>query len=170
MTKQLKKAVYAGSFDPVTNGHLWIIEQAAHMFDHLVVAIGRNTEKQYTFSLEARLQLLQQVTQHLPNIEICNFENEFLVSYAKKVGADFMIRGIRNTTDYEYERAMRYINADLCQTINTVFLMPPREYTEISSSLVKDLAGSTGWEEVASKYVPQAVMEKLLHWHHTNRR
>lgn len=165
----MKKAVYAGSFDPVTNGHLWIIEQAAHMFDSLVVAIGKNTEKKYTFPLKDRLELLHAVTAKFPNIEITHFENEFLVSYAKRVGAKFMVRGIRNATDYEYEKGMRYINSDLNQEINTVFLIPPRKYTEVSSSLVKDLAGSKGWEDIAKKYIPEPVMAKMLLWHKSRR-
>ncbi len=157
-----KKAVYAGSFDPVTTGHLWIIEQAAAMFDKVVVAIGENVEKKYTFSLEERLDLLKQVSHNLPNIEITLFKNEFLISYAQRINAQFIIRGIRNATDYEYEKSMRYINSDICQDVNTIFLIPPRNVAEVSSSLVKGLVGSNGWEEIVKKYVPEAVSRKMI--------
>ena len=159
-----KKAVYAGSFDPVTMGHLWIIEQAAYMFDTVVVAIGENVEKKYTFSREVRLDLLKQVTHEFSNIEITQFNNEFLISYAQRINAQFIIRGIRNATDYEYEKSMRYINSDICPEINTIFLIPPRNVAEVSSSLVKGLVGSTGWEEIVKKYVPDAVSQKMIEW------
>lgn len=157
----MKKAVYAGSFDPVTNGHLWIIQQAATLFDSLVIAIGENFEKRYNLSLQDRIDLLKAVTKDFPNIEITCFKNEYLVNYAKRVNAEFIVRGIRNSTDYEYERSMRYVNSDLCKEINTIFLMPPRNYVEVSSSMVKSLVGSTGWEDIVEKYVPKPVLVKL---------
>ena len=152
----MRKAVYAGSFDPVTNGHLWIIQQSAMLFDSLVIAIGENFEKNYTFSLHDRLECLQQVTKKFPNIEVTHFKNEFLVNYAK-----IIVRGIRNAGDYEYEKGMRYINSDLNKDITTVFLFPPRDYAELSSSMVKGLVGSNGWEELVKRYVPQNVFDKL---------
>lgn len=159
-----KKAVYAGSFDPVTMGHLWIIEQAASLFDVVVVAIGENVEKKYTFPIDVRLDLLKQVTSNFSNIETTQFSNEFLIRYAQKINAQYIIRGIRNATDYEYEKSMRYINSDICQEINTIFLIPPRNVAEISSSLVKGLVGSHGWEEVVKKYVPNPVSQKMIEW------
>jgi pantetheine-phosphate adenylyltransferase len=163
-----KKAVYAGSFDPVTMGHLWIIEQAASMFDKVVVAIGENIEKHYTFSLAVRMELLKRVTSKFNNIEITQFNNEFLIHYAQRIDAQFIIRGIRNATDYEYEKSMRYINSDICENINTIFLIPPRNVAEISSSLVKGLVGSHGWEEVVKKYVPEPVVLTMLEWEQNN--
>ncbi|MBP9742400.1 MAG: pantetheine-phosphate adenylyltransferase [Burkholderiales bacterium] len=165
-TKHLKKALYAGSFDPVTSGHLWIIEQAAHMFDSLVVAIGENADKKYSYPLETRLQLLNQVTQKFPNIEVTTFSNQFLIHYARSIHAQYIIRGIRNANDYEYEKSMRYVNSDICQSINTIFLIPPRNVAEISSSLVKGLIGSNGWEQIVRKYVPEAVAQTMIEWEH----
>lgn len=167
----MRKAVYAGSFDPVTNGHLWIIKQASQLFDSLVVSVGENFDKNYSFSIEERLTCLRDVTQSLSNIEITSFSNQFLVNYAKKVGARCIVRGIRNSSDYEYERSMRYINSDLSSDeILTVFLLPPRNYAEVSSSMVKGLVGSDGWESVVSKYVPGIVMEKLSKGYALNKR
>jgi pantetheine-phosphate adenylyltransferase/8-oxo-dGTP diphosphatase len=157
----MKKAVYGGSFDPVTNGHLWIIRQSAALFDEVVVAIGENVDKKYTFSLTERLEMLREVTQDLPNVTIDKFNHEFLVNYAKRVDAGFIVRGVRNSADYEYERGMRYVNSDLCQEINTIFLMPPRNYVEVSSSLVKGLVGPDGWEDLVKNYLPEAVFKRV---------
>jgi pantetheine-phosphate adenylyltransferase len=154
-------AIYAGSFDPITNGHLWVIDRAAAIFDKLVVAVGDNPDKNYSFDLEARLELLNKTLGAYNNITIGHFNGEFLVNYAQSMGASFIVRGIRNTQDYEYEKAMRYINSDLCVDIDTIFLMPPRNYAEVSSSLVRGLVGTQGWENVVARYVPDMVLEFL---------
>ena len=165
----MRKAVYAGSFDPVTNGHLWIIEQGALLFDKLVVAIGENFDKTYNFSVEERLDFLIEATHKYSNIEVAHFNNEFLVNYAKRVGAKFIIRGIRNNTDYEYERNMRNINSDLNKDITTIFLLPPRKYAEVSSNMVRGLVGSNGWEGLVKKYVPDNVYNKLAKHYETQK-
>jgi len=121
----MRTAVYAGSFDPPTNGHLWMIEQGLKLFDHLYVAIGSNPAKTYTFSVEERLQML------------------------------------RNPNDYEYERGMRHINADMAPEIITSFLMPPRDIAELSSSMIKGLIGPDGWEDMVRRYVPEVVFNEL---------
>lgn len=158
----MKKAVYAASFDPVTNGHLWVIQQAARLFDQLVVAIGINPEKDYTFSLKERLDLLEETTAQFDNVTVASYENQFLVTYAHGIGADYIVRGIRTQTDYEFERRMRYINSDLDNSITTIFLMPPREIAEISSSFIKGLVGPAGWQEVVKRYVPEPVFHKFI--------
>lgn len=155
-------AVYAGSFDPPTNGHLWMILEAQQLFDKLIVAIGVNPDKKTTYSVDERRAMLKAITQDLPNVEVADFENDFLVNYANQIGAKFIVRGIRSSADYEYERAVRHINADLQPTIQTVFLMPPREISEISSTMVKGLIGPQGWKDVIKRYVPHAVYEKIL--------
>ena len=156
------KAIYAASFDPVTNGHLWMIEQGARLFDELVVAIGTNPEKQYTFSTQERLEFLRAATTQHRNIVLDVFDNQFLVRYAQAIGVSYIIRGIRTEGDYEYERRMRYINSDLDPTITTLFFIPPREIAEVSSSTVKSLVGPQGWESVVSRYVPNVVYEALV--------
>ena len=160
--QHMKKGVYAASFDPPTNGHLWMIEQGSKLFDLLVVAIGVNPDKEYTFPLDTRVEMLRKITKQYPNISVDTFENQFLVNYAKSVEACYILRGIRSEGDYEYERVMRYINSDLDSNILTVFLIPPREIAEISSSFVKSLVGPEGWEKTIKKYVPRSVYEKFL--------
>jgi len=154
--------VYAGSFDPITLGHLWMIEQGAGLFDELIVAIGVNPEKRYCFSLAERMQMLRQVTGHLGNVRVASFENLFLVHYARQAQAGFILRGIRNEQDYQYERGMRYVNEELDQGIVTVMLVPPRGLVEVSSSFVKGLVGPDQWESILQKYVPEPVYRALL--------
>lgn len=158
----MKKAVYAGSFDPITNGHVWMIEQGAQLFDELVVAVGVNPDKRSTFSLAERLKMLRDSIGKLPHVRVDSFENRFLVHYAASVGAQYILRGIRDTGDYEFERGMRHINNDLQKKTTTVFLMPPREISEVSSSLVKGLIGPKGWKQIVKQYVPTPVYKMIL--------
>ncbi len=157
-----RRGVYAGSFDPMTNGHFWMLEQAASLFDEVIIAVGDNPDKRSTFTVEERLAVIRECTQHLKNVTVDSFLNLYLVDYAKSVNAQFIVRGIRNLHDYEFERGMRNINADVAPDIRTLFLMPPREYAEISSGFVKGLVGPEGWEDVLARYVPQAVFQLFL--------
>ena len=157
----MRTAVYAGSFDPPTNGHLWMIEQGLAMFDRLIVAIGTNTAKHYSFSVEERLELLKASTRESERLSITHFDNRYLVDYAREVGAKYVLRGIRSPHDYEYERVMRQINSDMAPEITTVFLMPPRDIAEVSSNMIKGLIGPAGWEETVGRYVPRPVFESL---------
>ena len=156
------KAVYAGSFDPITNGHLWMVEEGAQLFEELVVAIGTNPAKKYTFSLEERLAMLKETLGHIPNVKVDEFENQYLVTYAKSISAAYVLRGIRTEADYGYERGMRHVNDDMEPHVTTVFLMPPRKITEVSSSLVKGLIGPAGWQEIVQTYVPAPVYKRIL--------
>ena len=159
----MARAVYAGSFDPPTNGHVWMIEEGAKLFGSLVVAIGTNPDKKSTFELDARMAMLQQITTDVTadNIEVASFDNRYLVDYARSVGATYMLRGIRSPADFEYERVMRHVNADICPDITTVFLMPPRLIAEVSSSLVKGMVGPEGWQNTVERFVPACVFEQL---------
>lgn len=158
----MTKAIYAGSFDPITNGHLWVIEKSAAIFDELIVAVGDNPGKNYSFSLEERVELLKSTLKKYPNIKIDHFSGEFLVNYALAENAGFIVRGIRNAQDYEFEKTIRYVNSDVCDSIETVFLIPPRDYAEVSSSLVKGFVGTNGWQQIITKYVPDVVVSALI--------
>ncbi len=159
-------AVYAGSFDPLTIGHLWMIQKGVALFPKLVVAIGINPDKRYTFSVEERLAMLRASVGHFRGIRFASFTQQFLISYAKGIGATHILRGIRSESDYEYERVMRNINGDLSADITTVFLMPPRDIAEVSSSMVKSLIGPGGWQRVVKPYVPKPVYECLVERFH----
>ncbi len=157
----MRRAVYAGSFDPLTSGHLWMVKEGLKLFDELVVAIGINPDKRYTFSLEDRLGLLRECLGEPEGLVIDSFENQFLVHYADAKDAKFILRGIRTENDYDYERGMRHINGDLKPGISSIFLMPPREIAEVSSSFVKGLIGPEGWQEIVKQYVPEPVYQAL---------
>lgn len=154
-------AVYAGSFDPPTVGHQWMIEQGAALFDRLQVAVGVNPEKKSLFPVDARLDMLRGMTDGLGNVEFAAFEHDYLIRHAQAIGAGFILRGIRSGGDYEYERVMRNINGDLGPGVTTVFLMPPRGIAEVSSSMVKGLIGPQGWEDIVKRFVPPAVLARL---------
>src|SRR5215475_7145795 len=160
--RQQRLGVYAGSFDPLTIGHLWMIEQGVQLFDRLTVAVGVNPDKKYTFQLEERLSMLREATKRLPNVSVAAFSNRYLIHYAQNIGATHILRGIRTESDYEFERTMRNINGDLDSGICTVFLIPPRGIAEVSSSMVKGLIGPVGWQKIVRKYVPDAVYRRLL--------
>lgn len=158
----MAKAVYAGSFDPPTNGHMHMIQEGARLFDELVVAVGVNPDKKTTFDLETRLELLRAVSDGLDNVHVESFENQFLIRYAASIGAHYIVRGVRNGQDFGYERTMRHVNGDLEPDISTVFFIPPRHLAETSSSFVKGLVGPDGWEDVVKGFVPPQVYAKLL--------
>ncbi len=158
----MRTAVYAGSFDPATNGHLSMIREGAKLFDRLVVAIGENPDKRPTFPLEQRLELLKVITRGLRNVRVDTFSHRFLIDYAAGVGAQYILRGLRNHADYAFESTMRNVNGDLNAKITTVFLMAPREFAEVSSSFVRGLVGPRGWQKVVKKYVPAPVFKALL--------
>src|SRR5260370_1289805 len=146
----------------MTVGHLWMIEQGVQLFDQLIVAVGVNPDKKYTFGLEERLLMLRESTKKFRNVSVTAFSNRYLIHYAQEIGATHILRGIRSESDYEFERTMRNINGDLDSDICTVFLMPPRNIAEVSSSMVKGLVGPKGWKRVVRKYVPEPVYRHLI--------
>lgn len=150
-------AVYPGSFDPVTFGHLDIVARGAKVFDKVIVAIGKNRSKSALFTVEERLHLLRVVTASYPNVEVDSF-NGLLVDYMKSKQASTIIKGLRAISDFEYELQMASINKKLDDSIETFFMMTNNKYSYLSSSIVKDIAkyGAT-----VSDLVPQVVEEAL---------
>ncbi len=132
-------AIYPGTFDPITNGHIDLIQRAAKLFDKVIVAIASNSKKNPRFSLEKRIELAQQVLVNCPNVSVKGFE-VLLVDFAREEKANILIRGLRAVSDFEYEFQLASMNRKLAPEIESVFLMPADEYSFISSSLVKEVA------------------------------
>jgi pantetheine-phosphate adenylyltransferase len=132
-------AIYPGTFDPITNGHINIIERAAKIFDQLVIGVAADTVKKTLFSFNEREQLVKQALQHISNVKVCAFQG-LLIEFVKQQHAKVIVRGIRAIADFEYERQMASMNQALMPEIETVFLTPAEKYTHISSSFVREIA------------------------------
>jgi pantetheine-phosphate adenylyltransferase len=150
-------AVYAGSFDPVTFGHLDLMDRASKLFEHLVVAVGVHPTRQGLFSFEERIDLLRSVTGAIPNTKI-DFFDGLLIQYCERVGARAIVRGLRAATDFEYELQIAHANADLAPQIDTIFLPTRTNYGFVSASLVREIASHGG---DVSHYAPAVVCEAL---------
>src|SRR5712692_5223737 len=151
----MRRAIYPGSFDPVTNGHLDVVERARKLFDEVVVAVAHNDEKEPLFSLQERLDLLQGTFAKVDNVRIAQFDG-LLVEFAVAQKANAVIRGLRAVSDFEFEFQMALMNRKLETSVETIFLMPKEEYTYLSSRIVKEIARLGG--DVA-KFVPPCVAE-----------
>jgi pantetheine-phosphate adenylyltransferase len=150
-------AIYPGSFDPITNGHLDLIERGAKLCDRLIVSILRNEDKEPLFTADERMEMLREVVRGYPNVEVDSFDG-LLVEYAQQKGATVILRGIRAISDYEYELQMALMNRRLCPSIETVFLMAGEAYSFISSRLVKQVIALGG---NISGLVPPSVEVRL---------
>jgi len=150
-------AIYPGSFDPVTNGHLDLIERGEKMFDRVIVAVLSNAEKQPLFSVPERVEMLREVTQKWSCVEVDVFHG-LLVDYARKRGAGVILRGIRAISDYEYELQMALMNRKLEPRLETVFMLPSEAYSYLSSKLVREIAQLGG---PLKDLVPAAVEQRL---------
>ena len=136
----MQRAIYPGSFDPITNGHLDVIERASHLFDEVLVAVAYNSEKPGgLFTIEERMALIEEATKHNDRIKVTNFEG-LLVDFSIETGSVAIVRGLRAISDFEYEFQMALMNRKLQPKIETIFLMPREEYTYVSSRLVKEVA------------------------------
>ena len=150
----LKIAIYPGSFDPVTSGHLNIIRRAANIFDHLIVCVMVNAGKQPMFTLEERVELIQRVTADLPNVEV-DSSAELLAEYAKRRGSCVIVKGLRAGSDFENEFQMALINRQINPDLDTMFLTAEHQYTYLSSSTVKELGR---YSVDLSQFLPEAII------------
>lgn len=153
----MRRAIYPGSFDPVTNGHLDVIERARKLFDEVIVAVAHNDEKRPLFSLEERLEFLRETAGRIDHVRVASFEG-LLVEFAMREKARAVIRGLRAISDFEFEFQMALMNRKLEGQVETIFLMPKEDYTYLSSRIVKEIARLGG---DVSAFVPTAVAKAL---------
>lgn len=149
----MKIAVFPGSFDPITLGHLSIIERASTLFDEIIVAIGVNSQKQYMFKLEQRKQWIEESTSKLKNVKVDTYSG-LTVKFCLEKKANYILRGLRNTQDFEFERSIAQMNRDLDQNIESIFLMTEAKHTAINSSIVRDILKNGG---DASQFLPPNI-------------
>jgi pantetheine-phosphate adenylyltransferase len=154
----MKIAIYPGSFDPITNGHLDILERAMKLFDKVIITIARNSVKDPLFSEKERLAMIKEAVKDLEGVEVDSFEG-LLVEYARKKKATAVVRGLRAISDFEYELQMALMNRRLYEQLVTVFLMPNEKYTYLNSSIVREIARHQG---DVKDFVPQHVYRKLM--------
>ncbi len=154
----MKTAICPGSFDPVTLGHMDIIERASGLFDRVIVAVLNNVVKNPSFTVEERIELLKATTAHLDNVEIDSFDG-LLVDFAKSKGAVAVVKGLRAVSDFEYEFQMSMINKKLYPELETVYLNTSQDYMYLSSSVVKQIASLGG---DISNFVPEAIHTKIV--------
>lgn len=154
-----KIALFPGSFDPFTNGHLDTVERGAKLFDELIIGVFVNTSKASWFTSEERTELVKQAVAHLENVRVVSQESELTVTSAQRLGAKFLLRGIRSVKDYEYEKDIMTMNSHLDPSIETVILLANPEYSHISSSLLKEVLLFGG---DVTKYLPPVINEAFL--------
>jgi pantetheine-phosphate adenylyltransferase len=153
----MRTAIYPGSFDPLTNGHLDVIQRAAKLFDHVVVAVAKNEDKRPLFSLNERLTLVKQAVRHLPGVQADTFDG-LLIDYVVDRKAQAIVRGLRAVSDFEFEFQLALMNRKLNENIETIFMMPKDTYTFLSSRIVKEIARLGGDVEA---FVPEHVRAAL---------
>lgn len=157
----MKIAVYPGSFDPVTHGHMDIIRRSASVFDKLIVGVLRNKSKNPLFTVQERVKMIQEVTSDIENVEVVDFDG-LLIDFVHKVGAKAIVRGLRAVTDFEYELQMSLTNKVIAPDIETVFLTTNLQYSYLSSSIVKEIASYNGdISHFVDKRVEKAIQDKM---------
>ncbi len=158
MVIEMKKCVYPGSFDPISNGHLDIIKRASKLFDEVHILVSYNMVKKYAFSSDERIELIKLATQNIPNVVVKAYDG-LVVNYCKENNIDIIIRGMRNYSDYENEFQLFQYNKDINPNVETVILLPSSKNQFISSSAIKELV-AFGLD--ISKYVPKQIVDKVI--------
>ncbi|MBC8322786.1 MAG: pantetheine-phosphate adenylyltransferase [Candidatus Marinimicrobia bacterium] len=153
----MKKIIYPGTFDPITNGHLDIAERASKLFDELIFVVANNPDKDQLFSVEERMEMISKSTDHLTNIKV-ESTKMLTVDFAKDNSALAIIRGLRHVSDFEFEFQMAMMNYHLAPKLTTIFMMPSEKYVHLNSTVIKDIAKLEG---DISDYVPDYVLEQL---------
>lgn len=153
----MKIAVFPGSFDPITTGHVDLVKRALPLFDKIVVAVGVNTQKKYLFPLETRLGWLGKVFADEPKVEVDSFEN-LTAHYCQKIGARYLLRGLRNASDFDYEKTISQLNDIVGDGLETIFLISRPEYSHISSTIVREIIKGGG---DASPFIPSVIEPKV---------
>jgi pantetheine-phosphate adenylyltransferase len=153
----LKIAIFPGSFDPITIGHVDIVKRSIPLFDKIIVAIGVNTQKKYLFSLEQRTEWIKDVFKEYPTIEVSSY-NGLTINYCKEIGAQYLLRGIRSASDFEYEKTIAHLNHTMESQIETILMLSPPEYSSISSTIVREIILGKG---DVSKFVPKEIVKNL---------
>lgn len=159
MSQNPRVGVYTGSFDPVTLGHMNVIERASKLFDVLVIGVGVNADKTALFSPDERVELLEEVTKEIPNVRVETFTG-LAVSFVKKCGSKVMVRGVRPLTDIAGEFTMLMANRQLDHEIETVFLMADEDYSHVSSTLIKQIVPLSS-DDMLARFVPRKIISRL---------
>ncbi|MBR9860630.1 pantetheine-phosphate adenylyltransferase [bacterium] len=154
----MKKALFPGTFDPFTNGHEDIVKRGLELFDEVVVAVGVNTGKQHLFSLENRISWIKDLYKDEPRVTVAQYD-ALTALYAQEIGANFILRGLRTTQDFTYEKQIAHVNEELAESIRSVFIMSDFKNSSVSSTIVRDLIRYKG---NFSKYVPSSIHKKIL--------
>jgi pantetheine-phosphate adenylyltransferase len=152
-TSMTKIAVFPGSFDPITKGHVALVERALPLFDKIIIAIGNNSQKNYLFNLQKRKEWLQEVFKNLPNVSIASYSG-LTIEFCKAQEANYILRGLRNSNDFEFEKNIAQMNYSMNNNIETIFLITQPELSAINSSIIRDIIKNKG---NASEFVPDVI-------------
>lgn len=153
----MKKAIFPGTFDPFTNGHLEIVNRGLAIFDEVVVAVGMNASKSSLFSAEDRISMMKELFKDEPRVKVSQYDG-LTAKYAESIGAGFILRGLRTTQDFTYEQQIAFVNEDMAPGVQNIFIMSDQKNTSVSSTIVRDLIRHHG---EFKKYVPDAIYNKI---------
>ena len=158
----MKKAVYAGSFDPITKGHEFVIKEASRLFDEVTVLLSINPDKTSFFSTDQKTTYIKDFIKNLSNVHVVTLDNQYVADYCKYNDVNYLIRGVRNSADLEYEKTVSEVNYQINPNLQSIFILPPPHLSMISSSVVKGMVGFTRWQMEVEKMVSPKVVSGFL--------